>query len=403
MIMIKYFLISGLLILSFALSTCQDNSVKEVAAEAKIEASEENETPPPPAQPPGFDEAMKTHAPLGKVTGATHPLTLNVDLDASKFSEALDYVTQKKSYAFLVWHKGAIRHETYFGPYDADLRPDSASMHKSVSALAIGVALDKGMIGSVDEPIATYIPEWQDQPRGTITIRNLLEMNSGLAPLSREGGANSPNMMFYQQGDKARELMLGLEMRDEPGTVFNYANVTSQILGHILEQATREPYDAFLSENIWQKLGAEDAYVWYNEPEGFPRTYSALMARARDWMKVGLMIKDGGSFNGNQIVSKDYIGKMTSPSKTNPNYGWQVWLGKDYVTTRFYNDAKVGYGVAASEPFKADDIIYFDGFGGQRVYISKSNDLVIVRTGDPAFDWDESFLPNSILDDLSDN
>ena len=125
------------------------------------------------------------------------------------------------------------------------------------------------------------------------------------------------------------------------------------------------------------------------------------MAPARDWMKLGLLIKDGGKFNGKQIVSEDYIKKMVSPSATNPNYGWQIWLGTAYEPVRFYNEIKVGLSVAASAPFKADDMIYFDGFGGQRVYISPSNDLVIVRTGDPAFDWDESFLPNSVLDDLS--
>ena len=404
--MLKHILpILGLAV-SLGMSSCSETRRDQLAVEANNEAPQEAKAPPvmpapPPPAPPGFDEAMQTHKPLGKVTGAAEPFSLKVDLADGKFSEALNYAAQKSSYAFLVWHKGAIRHETYFAPHDATLRPDSASMHKSVTGLAVGAALDKGIIKSIDETIGTYIPEWKDQPRGNITIRNLLEMNSGLAPLSSEGGMNSPAMTFWMQGDKARGLMMGMELRDEPGTVFNYANAVTQILGLILERASDQPYEDFLSDHIWTPLGAEDAYVWYNEADGFPRTYSSLMAPARDWMKLGLLIKDGGKFNGKQIVSEDYIKKMVSPSATNPSYGWQIWLGTAYEPVRFYNEIKVGLSVAASAPFKADDMIYFDGFGGQRVYISPSNDLVIVRTGDPAFDWDESFLPNSVLDDLS--
>ena len=71
---------------------------------------------------------------------------------------------------------------------------------------------------------------------------------------------------------------------------------------------------------------------------------------------------------------------MTSPSKNNPNYGWQVWLGNLHEPMRYYNDKKVGIGVPFSQAFNVDDMVYFDGFGGQRVYVSNSADLVLVRT-----------------------
>ena len=212
---------------------------------------------------------------------------------------------------------------------------------------------------------------------------------------------SSPSMTFWFQGDKARPMMLDMTLKHEPGSVFNYANVNSQILGHVLEQATGQSYDSFLSENIWEPLGTADAYVWYNETDGFPRTYTALLAQARDWLKVGLLIKDKGQFNGQQIVSKDYISNMTTPSGPNPNYGWQAWLGTQFEAQRYYSETKTGFAALASEPFAVDDIIYLDGFGGQRVYISPSKDLVIVRTGDPAFDWDDSYLPNSVIVELS--
>ena len=92
---------------------------------------------------------------------------------------------------------------------------------------------------------------------------------------------------------------------------------------------------------------------------------------------------------------------MTTPSGPNPNYGWQAWLGTQFEAQRYYSETKTGFAALASEPFAVDDIIYLDGFGGQRVYISPSKDLVIVRTGDPAFDWDDSYLPNSVIVELS--
>lgn len=91
---------------------------------------------------------------------------------------------------------------------------------------------------------------------------------------------------------------------------------------------------------------------------------------------------------------------MTRASRTNANYGWQIWRGHTFERKRYYNDAKTGFEVLASAPFKLDDILYFDGFGGQRVYISKSEDLVIVRTGDVKMDWDDSALPNLVVDAL---
>ena len=220
--------------------------------ETKAEIVQAEDKPKPPPAPPGFDEAMATLKPLGIVAGSENPADIQVELAGEAFAESYDYVKSKSSYAYIIWHDGAIRHESYFEPHNTDLRPDSASMHKTVAALVTGVAVEKGFIKSVNDTLETYIPEWAGEPRGQITIRNLLEMNSGLEPLSTDGGMASPSMTFWFQGDRARPIMMDMPLKHEPGTVFNYANVNSQILGHVLEQATGQPYDLFLAENIWQ-------------------------------------------------------------------------------------------------------------------------------------------------------
>ena len=99
--------------------------------------------------------------------------------------------------------------------------------------------------------------------------------------------------------------------------------------------------------------------------------------------------------------------EITTPSTANPNYGYQTWLGTEYAEMRSYGKG-VPAAIKHSEPFAASDVIFFDGSGGQRVYIIPSRDLVIVRTGpggfDPAtgqFTWDDSVLPNLVIRGLA--
>lgn len=364
-------------------------SVEIVQAEA---SAPEDNTPPPP---PSFSAALDMYQPLGPVEGAEQVTPLTPIDSTDRFADAVAYAESMQSFSFMVWHQGELVHEQYFAPFDAELRPESASMHKSVLALVVGAAINDGHITSVDEPISTYVTEWQNEPRGEITIAHLLQMASGLEPLSFEGGAKSEAMAF-NMGLGVRETVLGRDLVHEPGAIFHYAGVSSQLLGLIIERATESPYAEYLSQSIWKPLGADEAFVWYTEPDGFPRTHTALLAKAQDWLRLGLLIKDGGYANGQQIVPSAYIDAMVTPSKTNPNYGYQIWLGTEYHPIRYYNEAKIGLSVAASEPFAIDDLIYLDGFGGQRVYVSKSLDLVIVRTGEVRMDWDDAKLPNLV-------
>ena len=374
-----------------SLSACT-HLTEEIAATDKQEA-------PPAFQPPPNSAAMQTSKPLGTVTGKLTELTTELYSD-DDFSAAIEYADRMDSYSLLVWHNGALRLERYYDGFDASLRSETASMHKSVLALLVAAAIEDDFIKSVDDRVGDYINSWQSLPEGDISIRQLLTMSSGLKRLSSEGGFNSETMKFFTGQLDARATVLGLRLETEPGSNFNYANTSSQLLALVLESATGQEYADYLGQRLWQPLGADDAFVWYFEENGFPRTFASLLARSRDWLKVGLLIKDGGKYQGKQIIAPKLISAMTSPSVTNPNYGWQVWLGNVFESKRYYNDLKVGIAIPASEPFNVEDMIYFDGFGGQRVYISKSEDLVIVRTGDTRLDWDDTLLPNMVIERL---
>ncbi|MEO0607882.1 MAG: serine hydrolase domain-containing protein [Pseudomonadota bacterium] len=375
--------------------TPADADAETTATLETADAPAEAVTAPPPG-PPSFSTAILRNLPSGIVAGAETPRTFTQTETLTDFSAASDYAEAMQSFAFLVWHDGALKYAEYFAPHNETLRPESASMHKSVAALVIGAAIDAGYISGTDAEIGTYITEWAEDPRGDITIEQLLTMSSGLKPLSSDGGMQSDSMRFMR-GENARETLLNLELSNAPGSVFHYAGTVNQLLGLIIERTSGQPYEQVLSDRIWAPIGAGDALVWHNEPDGFARTHTGLLAVAEDWLKIGLLVKDLGALGDDQIVSADFVAAMTSPSSANPNYGYQTWLGTTFEAQRYYNDAKQGFAILASEPFLVDDMIYFDGFGGQRVYISRSLDLVIVRSGEIRFDWDDTKLPNLVI------
>jgi len=348
-------------------------------------------------------DATRVYAPLAKVSGAANSTPLPRDPQitayAPHFAEVTAYADTMQSYALLVWSKGALVIEHYGKGLDARIRPDSASMHKSVAALAVGAAIGRGDIAGLDAPVGAFIPEWRADARGAIKLRDVLGMAAGLAPTSNEGGAFSQSNRFLA-GLFADDILLTRPQIAPPGTAFAYRNFNTQLLGLILERATKQPYAKFLSTAVWQPMGGSDAYVWLQNPEGTPRTYTALMAGAEDWVRIGLLILNRGRVGETQVIPADYIDAMLTPSTLYANYGFQVWLARPHLPMRYYNPARPGLGSPAREPWGTDDMAFFDGVGGQRVYISRSEELVIVRLGVARADWDDSTLPNMVLKSL---
>jgi len=314
-----------------------------------------------------------------------------VTIDPRGLALAEQYADKMRSVALLVFHRGALRYEKYWPGYDAATRTNPNSMHKGVLALAVGAAIADGYIDSVDAPASRWITEWQRDARRDITVRELLQMRSGLeVPIF--GTWKSARILF---GSDLMAGVSGLGVAASHGTDFQYSNANSQLLLTVVERATGKRYAEYLSTRIWQRLGASDAALWMDRVGGQPRGFCCLFATARDWLRVGRLILDRGRVGEAQVLPEAWIDAMTAPSPRNPNFGMQVWLGSPPGTERVYSS----YTVKAfhSRPFAAPDIVYLDGFGGQRVYIVPSLDLVIVRTGVSSTDWDDAILPNTII------
>jgi CubicO group peptidase (beta-lactamase class C family) len=284
--------------------------------------------------------------------------------------------------ALLVVHRGRIVLERYWCGLNHGTRVNAWSMAKTVAALAVGAAVAQGAIGDLDAPIRAWIPEWASDARGDITVRQLLQMTSGL----RIG-----NLIRIHIGTDARTALLDTPAEQAPGLAFAYRNINTMLLSLIVERATGQRWARFLSQSVWRPIGARDAAVWLDTPGGIAKTYCCLLATARDWARVGLLLAQHGSFDGRQVIPAGWIDQMLTPSAREENYGFHVWLGYSRPACRAAD---------WSRPFASPDTFMLVGRDEQRVWVVPSHQLVIVRLGRGSADWDDPVLPNLAVDAL---
>ncbi|MDH3978531.1 MAG: beta-lactamase family protein [Gammaproteobacteria bacterium] len=324
------------------------------------------------------------------------PMESKQSFSGEALEEMIEFGAATNSHALIVWHGDGIALEQYYPGYDEMTRSGTQSMHKSVVAILVGKAIEDGYINSVDDSASLYLTEWADDDRSKITIKQMLRQTSGIN-FSSVKLSTMMNYMRLMVGPDVQAETLYLPLEVEPGTRFDYNTVIPQNMGLILQRATGKRYSEYLSEALWKPIGATDANVILDsEEKGMARTGCCLDATARSWLRVGLLHLNEGSVGGKQIVSKQWMKDIVVPGDQNSNYGYFTWLGTDYVENRRYN-RKSATSVYHSEPFAAPDVIYFDGFGGSRVYIVPSKELVIVRTGDIFSAWDDAYLPNMVI------
>ncbi len=315
-------------------------------------------------------------------------------------AQATAYAESTKSLSLIVWRDGKIQLEKYWDGFGPDDRSETYSMAKSVVGLAVGAAVDSGAIGSIDESASNYLPEWRGTAKETITIRQLLNMTSAVHhERFNYAQAQSPWALGLRTflGSDIAGHVLNYSIDGIPGAKFNYNSANTQILLTIVERATGQRYASFVSDKLWHPLGAKDATVWLDRANGTARAYSYFQARPLDWLRIGVMMASGGTYDGKQVLSSAWLDEMATPSARNPNYGLQLWLGSPANGKRTYN-YNTTTGAKHSEPYLANDVRFFDGGGGHRVYVVPSQKLVIVRTGsENRPDWDDAILPNAIL------
>lgn len=321
----------------------------------------------------------------------------------SALREAERYAAAFDSYAFIVVHRGVVQTEWYAPGWSRDRLTQSQSMMKTLAALALGAAIADGYIKSVEEPVGTYLPEWTGDARGAIRIRDLLQMASGLAQarFTLNPFAGDSAFRFLNSSDRAA-VYLRTPSVMPPAREFDYNDLDAALAGLIVQRATGQPWARWLDEKIWRPMGGQHARVWLDRTGegGTAMTACCMLAPAMDWVRVGLLIKDRGLVRGVQVLPPEWIDAMTTPSPLFAGYGYFTWLGAGMGDKRLREDDRER---PQTEAFLVPDLFMLLGRGGQRVYVSRARDLVIVRLGphngmEPLkAGWDNSRLPNIIL------
>lgn len=339
-----------------------------LALPALIGCSAEPEAAPPP--PPPSAAALKA---VAEQPGANRTaLARGVD---ALFTDPATAETR----AVLVLHDGRIVAERYGPGYHENTRFVSWSMAKTVTAVMIGQLVADGRL-RLDESVP--VPAWQrpGDPRGEITLRQLLQMRSGL----RHTEAGDPpyesdevRMLFLDGRDAMASYAEAQPLEAAPGRRFEYSSATTVILADIAARALTASTDPaertravrdYLNTRLFGPIGMASMVPEF-DAAGTLIGGSLIHGSARDWARFGEFLRNRGAVDGAQLVPSAWIDFMTTPSPRSPDYGGQTWLNRP------------GAGGTVQWPGAPASAFSMNGHLGQYVVVSRTHRLVVVRLG----------------------
>jgi len=225
-------------------------------------------------------------------------------VDAAALQRLVDAARAAKSDALVVLVDGALVCEEHF---DRPPPPpiELMSCTKSIVSLLVGILVDEQKIASLDAPVSTWFPEWKEGPKAAITVRHLLAHVSGLAtkPTTEE---------IYASSDFVK-LALEAELADAPGSRFVYNNKAVNLLAGVIAKASGKPMDEFARERLFDPIGVPE-FGWTKDASGNPHGMAGLQLAALDFARVGQLLLDGGEWEGERIVSRDWLERSMAPA-----------------------------------------------------------------------------------------
>jgi CubicO group peptidase (beta-lactamase class C family) len=257
-------------------------------------------------------------------------------------------------HALVIVRAGKLVYEAYFAgqdelwfegyryiEYSPTVKHGLRSVSKSFTAALVGIAIDRGLIDSVDMPLCDALPQYAALLKGEksrITLRHILTMTAGLRWV--EGGKveddADDDQYDLQETDDPIGLVLARDLVAEPGSKFNYSGGLTQVLVGVVEHATGMPFLEFADSALFAPLNIEN-WEWFALGNARPAAWSGLLLTARDMVKLGQIYLDNGKWQGHSIVSRDWIEATFSPEIEAPlprltthitysGYGFQWWI-----------------------------------------------------------------------------
>ncbi|MDC3098337.1 beta-lactamase family protein [Gammaproteobacteria bacterium] len=254
--------------------------------------------------------------------------------------------------ALIVSHNGNTVLEQYGKGYSETDFVTSQSIAKAFYAVLFGVAIEKGLLDNLDEPISNYLSEWKNDKRGEITIRNLLEMKSGLY---RSESWNEE--MFLSRNNL--DFALNVELVNQPGAIFEYNNVNTALLGPVIEQIFEASPHEVLKKEVFEPLGITEYGLWRDHALN-DVTFHGIDLTPRDFVKFGQLYAQKGAWEGQQLINKSFLDQSMQPISEGPGelYGMHTSIRK--IT-------------------KEKRLLVKEGFNGQYLFVIPEENLVAVK------------------------
>jgi len=285
-------------------------------------------------------------------------------LDSNKLADAVEFVLRENIHihSLLVIRNGALVVDVTFYPFPLASRHDVASVTKSVTSTLIGIAVDRGLIPDVAQPVLGVFADREaadlDERKKAMTLEHLLLMQSGLACVNSPTEETLSRMMGSR--DWVR-FMLDLPMSEPPGTRFVYNSGAVHLLSAIIRKRSGMTAIEFARRHLFEPLGITDV-VWPLDPRGEDNHgWGDLQLRPHDMAKLGALFLNKGIWQGRRILSARWVEEATRRHITlgsGEGYGYLWWM-----------------------PAKPAGLVEARGRGGQRIIIWSENNMVIVFTG----------------------
>lgn len=235
-----------------------------------------------------------------------------------KLNAILKKAEETHSEAIIIYKDNQLVVEKYFGNGQADKKIESMSCTKSIVGLAVACMLTDKLIPSLDIPISNYYPEWKQGQKKLITIRQMVNMTSGMQ--------NNPNasVEIYPSNDFV-QLALTAELSKKPGESWEYNNKSLNLMAGVIQKITGKRMDDYIGERLFKPLQISD-YSWTLDNAGNPHVMSGCQIKPKDLVKLGLLLLNKGNYNNSTIIAEEYIDEVIKPSVQFPGYGMLWWL-----------------------------------------------------------------------------
>ena len=276
------------------------------------------------------------------------------------------------THAFLVIRNGRLFFERYWDGYDSLRLSGSFSAAKSIISLLVGIAVDEGRIGSLEDPAGKYLPHFLTEGLENVRIKDLLTMSSGTNYDESDKGYFSLNALSYY-GDDLEYMVSKMKRKEEPGKYWEYRSGDTQVLGLIVEKVFGRSISQLVAERFMGPMGAERASLWLLDGDGRrEKAFCCFNGVARDYARFGQLVLNGGTWGGNRIVSEAYVKAAVTPAAHLKDrkegdapvdfYGYQYWIFRH----------------------RGVPVYAMNGLFGQYVFVLPEQNAVIVRLGESA-------------------